>query len=117
MSKLGGKNVLVVEDDYFIAMEMCRLFEKAGAQVLGPIGKLEDALALIARSDRIDGAVLDINLRDVMVFPAADMLRERDVPFVFATGYDDAVIPSRYSQVPRCRKPVEPGGVLTALFG
>lgn len=115
--RLAGMKVLVVEDDYFIATEMCRSFETEGVQILGPVGWIGDALALIARSDRIDGAVLDINLHDADVFPAADMLFERNVPFVFATGYDDAAIPEKYSEVPRCRKPVEPGNVLARLFG
>ena len=116
MNRLDGKMVLVVEDDYFIASEMCRSLETAGAQVIGPIGRVADTLALIARSDRIDGAVLDLNLRDEMAFPVADMLRERGVPFVFATGYDDSVIPEQYRDAPRCRKPVEPETVCRALF-
>jgi ActR/RegA family two-component response regulator len=116
MTSLTGKTVLVVEDDYFIATEMCRTLEQAGARVLGPIERVADSLALIARSDRIDGAVLDLNLREEMAFPVADMLGERGVPFVFATGYDDSVIPERYRDAPRCRKPVEPETVCRALF-
>jgi len=110
------KTVLVVEDDYFIAMELCRNLEEAGAEVVGPIGRVGEALARIARTDRLDGALLDLNLHGSMSFPIADKLRERDVPFVFATGYDDSVIPENYREVPRCRKPVELLSIPTILF-
>lgn len=116
MTSLSGKTVLVVEDDYFIATEMRRSLEAAGVRVLGPIGRVADSLALISRSDQIDGAVLDLNLREEMAFPIADMLGERGVPFAFATGYDVSVIPERYRDAPCCRKPVDPETVCQALF-
>jgi len=110
------KRVLVVEDDYFIAMELCRNLEAAGAEVVGPVGRVGEALAQIARSDGLDGALLDLNLHGAMAFPVADKLCERGVPFVFATGYDGSVIPERYREVPRCRKPVELQSISTVLF-
>ena len=113
---VAARRVLVVEDDYFIAQEMRRGLAAGGTEVLGPVGDVDDALALIARTPGIDGAVLDINLHDVMVFPVADALRARGVPFVFATGYDWATIPARFADVQRCEKPVEPATVAKALF-
>ena len=104
---LPGRKVLLVEDDYFIADEMRRKLSRGGAEVLGPVASVDKALALIASSSEIDAAVLDINLRDVMVFPVADALTTRGVPFIFATGYESAVIPSRYAHIQRCEKPVE----------
>ena len=59
-----------------------------------------------AEGDRLDGAVLDINLRDQRVYPVADALAARGVPFVFLTGYDAWVIPDAHVGVPRCEKPV-----------
>ena len=103
---LSGHKVLLVEDDYFIADEMRRMLSKRGAEVLGPVATVDKALALIAASSEIDAAVLDVNLRDVMVFPVADALETRGVPFVFATGYEGSVIPTRYAHVQRCEKPV-----------
>lgn len=113
---LAGRLVLVVEDDYFQAAETCRACAVAGAEVLGPVGWLDEALTLAQGAEPIDGAILDINLHDQMVFPVADALHERGVPFVFVTGYDRAVIPSRFADVPQCEKPTEPGKVAQLLI-
>src|SRR3712207_9551920 len=96
---LRGKRVLVVEDDYFLAEDMRTDLERAGAEVVGPIPRLKQALDLLARGERLDGTVLDINLAGEMVYPLADALRERGVPFVFATGYEEKNIPSCYADV------------------
>lgn len=104
---LHGCRILVVEDEYVLAEELRSTLEAAGAVVLGPLGYLDDALALIAAGEQIDGAVLDVNLAGDMVFDAADRLIERGVPFVLTTGYDQATIPSRYDEIARCEKPLE----------
>jgi CheY-like chemotaxis protein len=96
---------------------MRRVFEENGAQVIGPVGNIDDALAMIAEPPRIDGAVLDINLREVMVFPVADALRARGVPFVFATGYEENAVPNRLRDAIHCEKPIEPARLAEALFG
>ncbi|MBB5765221.1 response regulator [Methylorubrum rhodesianum] len=114
---LNGRRVLVVEDEYFIADDMRRVFEENGAQVIGPVGSIDDALAIIDETPRIDGAVLDINLREVMVFPVADALRARGVPFVFATGYEENAVPKRLRDAIHCEKPIEPVRLAKALFG
>jgi ActR/RegA family two-component response regulator len=116
-NSLTGRRVLLVEDDYFIADELRRDLAKTGAEVLGPVGRVDEALALIGRTAHIDGAVLDIKLHDEMVYPVADALLERGVPFVFATGYDKSVIPAPYAKVRQCEKPFEPEIVAKALFG
>ncbi|MEH3118541.1 MAG: response regulator [Methylorubrum populi] len=114
---LSGRHVLVVEDEYFIADDMRRVFEESGARVIGPVGSVDDALAMVAQASRIDGAVLDIDLREAMVFPVADALKARGVPFVFATGYEDDAVPSRLRDVLHCEKPIEPIRLAQALFG
>ncbi|WP_342151788.1 response regulator [Methylorubrum sp. SB2] len=114
---LEGRTVLVVEDEYFIADDLRRVFEENGAQVIGPVGSVEDALAILSDAPRIDGAVLDINLRQTMVYPVADALRQRGVPFVFATGYESTVIPERLRDAIHCEKPVEPTRIADVLFG
>lgn len=114
---LSGRRVLLVEDEYFIAAEMGRAFEEAGIEVLGPVGHVAEAMALIGKVSRLDGAVLDVNLHDVMVFPVADALRARGVPFVFVTGYESSMIPTRFQDVRRCEKPVTPDTIGRALFG
>ncbi|WP_336490592.1 response regulator [Methylobacterium nigriterrae] len=113
---LAGCRVLVVEDEYFIADDLRRQFAACGAEVLGPVPRVEEALALIAKTPKIDGAVLDINLQDEMVYPVAEALQARGVPFIFATGYDKTMIPARYAGVRHCEKPLELAQVATALF-
>jgi DNA-binding response OmpR family regulator len=103
---LQGMRILVVEDNYFIANEICGELQARGANVLGPVGGLSGAQAIIEAEQSLDRAVLDVDLRGEKVFPVADMLAARNVPFVFATGYDDVVIPERFASYPRCLKPL-----------
>ena len=112
---MTGKRVLVVEDDYFIAKGLARSLKALGADVLGPVATVADALELIG-AEPLDGAVLDIKLRGDFIYPVADALTERDVPFIFATGYSSGAIPERYAAIVRCVKPVEPDAFIQALF-
>ena len=89
--------------------------ESVGAVVIGPVGQLEGALDLIEAEGRIDGAVLDVNLGGQPVFAAADRLIARQVPVVFTTGYDASAIPARYSDIPRCEKPLDIGKLTGAI--
>ena len=99
------RRVLVVEDDYFIAQEVARHFADGGLEVVGPCNNVEEALAAIDEA-RPDAAVVDINLHGDMAYGVADALVARNIPFVFATGYDATMIPERFEDVPRCLKPV-----------
>ena len=113
--ELLGCRLLVVEDEYFIAEDIRQDFESAGAEVIGPAASVDGALDLIEAAGRIDGAILDVNLRNVMVFPVADALAARGIPFVFATGYGSMRIPARFNAVTRCQKPIDPGIIAEAL--
>ncbi len=112
---MRGKRLLVVEDEFHIATEYERLLEEQGAEVLGPVGDLGSALRLIESAGRIDAAVLDINIYGNMVFPIAHELRRRGVPMLFATGYEAVEIPSEFSDVPLCQKPVDRRELLRKL--
>lgn len=114
---LAGRRVLLVEDEFFLADDLARALAAQGAAVIGPAATTDDALDLIERDGRLDGAVLDLNPHGEMAFPVADALLARGVPFVFATGYDAASIPARYAGVTRCEKPVSPAAITRALFG
>lgn len=103
---LHGLRVLVVEDDYFIAMEMCSALRAAGAEIIGPARDVETGLAAL-QDERIDCGVLDINLRGRLAFEIAAKLRTRNIPVVFATGYDAAMIPSELGDAIRLEKPVD----------
>ena len=102
---LSGCRILVVEDEYMIADDITQALVAAGAEVLGPVASAADAAELIAGGGRIDAAILDINLRDGAVFPAADTLAERNIPFAFATGYEQWSLPERFQGRPVVEKP------------
>jgi CheY-like chemotaxis protein len=104
---LRGRRVLVVEDEYLIAEDLREQLLSCGAEVLGPLACVADALALLEDGAAPCGAILDIGLvRDERVYPVADALRARGISFVFATGYDASAIPDAYADVPRTEKPV-----------
>jgi CheY-like chemotaxis protein len=107
LSPLNGRRILVVEDEYMIAADLSLSLEELGAVVVGPAGSVADALALAAGEPELDAAVLDVNLGSEKAFPVADALLARGVPFVFATGYDDWIIPAGYQDAPRFQKPVD----------
>lgn len=114
-ASLSNCHVLVAEDEYFLAADLVHALEREGAAIVGPVPSVADALALIASAQQIDAAILDINLAGEMIFPAADALIERDVPFVFATGYDAYAIPPRFADVQRFEKPLKSENVTKML--
>ncbi|MBE7199343.1 MAG: response regulator [Parafilimonas terrae] len=102
---LDGRRVLIVEDEYLIAMEVKRWLQHAGADVLGPVPTVQRALDLI-EGDTIDAAVLDLNLGDgATAFPIADRLDALGVPHLFATGDVQLGRGSAYGDRPRLEKP------------
>jgi CheY-like chemotaxis protein len=113
---LAGRRVLLVEDEFLIADDIALAFARLGVTVVGPVPTLARALSAIENSEHLDGAVLDINLRGEMAYPVADLLAQRGVPFVFATGYDQSVIPKRYRHVPWYEKPLIAEKVVQALL-
>jgi len=105
---LKGRRLLVVEDEYLVAADLAASLESLGTEVIGPAASVEEALSFVEKDGaRLDGAVLDINLRNERVYPVADVLTARGIPFVFTSGYDAVAIPSAYAKAPRCEKPVD----------
>jgi CheY-like chemotaxis protein len=103
---LNGRRILVVEDEYFLAEDLREELADCGAQVLGPVANIKDATSFI-KTGGVDAAVLDINLQGELIFSTADELRERGIPFAFATGYDRSSVPPRFADVPRLEKPLK----------
>lgn len=112
---LRGRRVLVVEDEYMIAEEIAEELSNVGAQALGPVARVSDALHLIQMAERIDAALLDVNLGHDMIWPVVDLLVARGVPVVLATGYDAGAIPNAYVHLPRCEKPLTGQDLTRAL--
>ena len=104
-SPLRERRILVVEDEYLIAMSLQDALESAGSVVVGPVPSVEKAIQTINSEAQIDAAVLDVNLGGVFAYPVADKLIARNIPFVFTSGYEDNVLRTRYSQVKNCPKP------------
>jgi DNA-binding response OmpR family regulator len=97
----------VVEDEYMMAQDLREALESQGAEVMGPVASVADALELLRDRPAPYAAILDINLQGEMVYPVADELRAMGIPFLFATGYEPWSIPEAYKDVPRVEKPVE----------
>lgn len=114
---MSGMTVLVVEDDFIVAYDMQMMLEEQGARVLGPATSLAEAMALLAK-ERPTVAVLDVNLNGEYVFPLADELLAKDVPFLFATAYADQgrLFPPATSNVTRLSKPVLPNVLIGQLM-
>lgn len=104
---LRGLAILIVEDEFYLADDWALALTRAGARVLGPFGRIEDARRAVECDEAVDFAILDVDLMGDCVFPVADLLRERGAPFLFATGYDREVIPERFRDRPRLEKPFE----------
>ena len=85
---LSAKTILIMEDNPVLGLQVAFALEDEGATVTGPIARLEAGLAMIDGPDSAnpDAAVLDVELADGEVFPLAERLRERGVPFVFYTA-------------------------------
>ncbi|WP_064696755.1 helix-turn-helix domain-containing protein [Rhizobium aegyptiacum] len=108
------KAVLVVEDDYALASELASKLAAIGMKVVGPAPSVEQALRYIEDS-RVEVAILDINLGGTMVFPVADELSKRNIPFFFATGYGRDVVPPRFADRIFVEKPLETSAIYSAL--
>lgn len=102
--RLSGKQILVVEDEYFIASDVKRALTGQAAIVVGPVSNAVRARALLG-SHRIDAAVLDVNLEGSFSYELADELTAQGVPCLFVTGYDDWALPDPYRDMPRLAKP------------
>ena len=118
MATLEGLRVLVVEDETVIAMMLEEALLEAGCVVVGPLPRLAKAVE-VAHVEPIDLALLDVNLAGEKVFPVADVLVRRKVPFVFLTGYGRGALPAAYADRPVLAKPFRLAallGLMTALF-
>jgi DNA-binding response OmpR family regulator len=96
---------MVVEDDYFIAAEICAALTRCGATIVGPASDVAHG-ATLADAQVIDIAVLDINLHGELVFDLARELRNRGVSAIFATGYDPGVLPEDLAAITYLEKPI-----------
>jgi PAS domain S-box-containing protein len=111
----AGKKVLVVEDNGLVAMMLAEVLASAGYTVLGPAQDLASACDM-AQRETPDFGVLDVNLNGERVFPVAEILTQRGIPFVFMSGYgESAEWPDQFRATTRIAKPLSDGELLDAL--
>ena len=113
MTALHGKRVLVVEDESLVAMLVEDMLLDLSARVVGPALSLERALVMAA-TEEIDVALLDVNIRGAAIDPVADLLQDRGVPIVFATGYGQSAS-IRVRGLPIVEKPYTQDRIAQAL--
>jgi DNA-binding NarL/FixJ family response regulator len=112
---LSGTSVLVIEDEFYLAMEIKEAIERAGGSVLGPCADATTASSEISRGSP-DCAIVDINLGYGPSFEAAGELQRSGVPFLFLTGYDAPTIPRQFAAVLRIEKPAATDRVIEAIL-
>jgi len=113
-SFLSGRSILLVEDEFLLALQLEELLESHGGTVRGPYRTLDDALKA-AQRENFDFAILDINLNGTMVYPLADQLLASRTPFLFLTGYSHANLPEQFRGVTRLNKPCDPKLLIATL--
>jgi DNA-binding response OmpR family regulator len=110
-----GRRVLVVDEEFLAGLTAIDFLESIGCEVVGPAARLGHALHL-ARSEPLDAALLDINLADEMVWPVAEVLRLKHVPFVFLSAFFQSnLLPESLVGAPSLAKPLDPVRLLRHL--
>ncbi|HXV31987.1 MAG TPA: response regulator [Sinorhizobium sp.] len=106
MKRSGQCRVLVVEDEFLVALQIEDDLTAAGYTVIGPFTSL-NASIIASRTESFEIATLDLNLRGEFVYPLVDELLERGVPILLLTGYAVSDLPERYRALPRLTKPFD----------
>jgi two-component SAPR family response regulator len=113
---LDGIRVLVVEDEFFIALELETIIRNLGGTVAGPVAHL-DAARTVIRQEKINCAILDVKLDGNTSLPLADDLIASGLPVILVSGYDSAQLPNRFADTPKLGKPVSVDELARVLKG
>ena len=97
-------SILIVEDEAMIAMMLEQYLDALGHRVSGSASSVDEAMALIGKAD-VDVAILDCYLGDVEVWPIADILKERGIPFILSSGGSATALPANHASCPILQKP------------
>ena len=112
---LAARRIMVVEDEALVALVLADQLAELGLSVVGPCSSVAEAKA-VADKGEFEAAILDVNLGGELVYPVADLLSSRGIPFVFVTGYGRESIDRRFANTPVLEKPVE-RELLEDMFG
>lgn len=114
---LSGLRLFVVEDEALVAMLLEQMLEELGCEVVSLAGTVGQALDQVDKvASKVDAAILDVNLGGERVYPVADALAERHVPFLFATGYGPSGMEDRYPDRTVLAKPYVEATLIKALM-
>lgn len=113
---LSGRRVLVVEDESLVAMLLETILEDMECIPVGPASNIDDGEALARATADLDAALLDVNVAGRQVFPVAEVLKARGVPFVFSTGYGEGGLPEEWRGQPTIQKPFTEAAIRDALM-
>jgi CheY-like chemotaxis protein len=113
--KLSGR-VLIVEDESLVAMLLETILEDMGCTPVGPASTIDEGLALATGAEPLDAALLDVNVAGRQVFPIAEALKARGVPFVFSTGYGESGLSDEWRGHPTVQKPFTESAIREALM-
>ena len=108
--------LLVVEDEYLIRMLLEDMLDDLGYGIAAAVGTLSEARQIAADGD-FSAAILDVNLDGQEIYPVADILAKRGLPFVFVTGYGERSLPEPYRGRPAPQKPFQAEQLKTTLAG
>jgi CheY-like chemotaxis protein len=106
--------ILVVEDEPFLAVMLADMLEELGYAVAASASQVSQATEFLA-GDKVDIALLDVNLGDERIDPVADLLAERACPFIFTTGYGQDDVPAAYASRSVLQKPFNINDLAAAL--
>jgi CheY-like chemotaxis protein len=115
-SSESAPRVLVVEDEYLIRMLLEDMLVELGYEIAGGAGNLAEASELATKAE-FEVAILDVNLDGKKIFPVADIIAGRGLPFVFVTGYGEDSLPNPYRGRPALQKPFQADKLKTTLAG
>ena len=113
---LSARRVLLVEDEALVAMLLETILEDMGCIPVGPAATVEEGLVMAADPAPLDAALLDVNIAGREVFPIAEALKARGVPFVFSTGYGESGLPDAWRGHPTVQKPFAESAIREALM-
>jgi CheY-like chemotaxis protein len=112
---LNGLHILVVEDEAPVALQLEDMLTELGCVVVGPASRVAQAFQLL-QGERVDAAVLDLNIAGELVYPVADELKNRGLPYIFATGYGISGLTKAYRDRPVLEKPFPRRALLQAIL-
>ena len=113
-SDLAGVRVLVVEDEMMVSLLIEDALADCKCVVVGPYDRVPAALEA-ARTLALDAAILDVNLAGTKVYPVAEVLSARGIPFLFLSGYGYAAVPTDRAWWPVCSKPFRTEQLISML--